>query len=374
MLSVFRFFFCCLVLASPLMNGLVASSAQAETRPLVVFANPADSDDVFFKPVTDFMQAAANDLGFELVTYYGKRNHVDIDENVTATFQREPLPDYLISMNARGSGKATLDLAEKTGIKTIFINQGFVGDDKKNYGNPGELYKQWIFEYLPDDSHAGYILTKELIEEAIKKDLRDENGFINIVALGGHETSPASILREQGLNRAVSEYPKARLLQLAHADWKREKAYELSKRLIKRYPNLSIIWTASDHMGAGIVDGIRESGKTPGKDILTGGVDWAAFAMDMVANGDFTVTIGGHFMDGAWAMVMLYDYIHGEQVTPSGKSHFSAITAENLESFRTHFGTANWEKIDFRKFSKHLNPEIKEYDFSLEAVLKQVQH
>ncbi len=363
--SLLRFLFLLVVFL------LLPRLSHAETKPVVVFANPAGQSDAFFGPMRDFMQAAANDLGFELITYYGDRNHVLIDENVKSIFKRSPLPDYLISMNARGSGKTTLDLAEASEVKTVFVNQSFLGDERKSLGKPGEKYKQWLFEYLPDDTHAGYLLAKTLIEKAQDKGLRAKDGYIHVVAIGGLAASSASILREAGLKRAVAEYPDVRLMQASHAEWKRDKARDLAKRFLERYPETTIIWSASDLMGVGISDGIRESGRIPGEDVLIGGVDWANFAMDMVANEEFVTTVGGHFMDGAWALVMLYDQINGVTMLPFSKSHFSAITEENVDVFRNRFGTGNWEQIDFKKFSRHLNPELEEYDFSLDAVLRQ---
>lgn len=350
---------------------LVPSMIHAGTKPLVVFSNPAAQDDPFFGLMTDFMQAAANDLGFDLVIYYGNRNHVIIDENIKTIFKGVPLPDYLVGMNARDSGKITLDMAEKHGVKTIFINQSFLGDDREAMGKPGEKYKQWLFEYLPDDSHAGHLLATTLIAKAQELGLKDDEGLINMVAISGHEQSFASILRETGLKRATEAMPDVRLLQISHAGWKRDKARIQAKRLLERYPKTTILWSASDLMGLGIADGLRDSGKMPGKDVLIGGVDWANFALDMVADGEFTTTIGGHFMDGAWALVMLYDHINGVDVPASGKSTFSSITSENVEIFRKHFSNENWEQIDFRQFSKHLNPDMKEYDFNLDAILRQ---
>lgn len=350
---------------------VVPALGHAETKPVVVFVSPGEEHDAFFGLMNDFMRAAAADLGFDLVTYYGHRNHVVIDENVKAIFKRNPLPDYIIGMNARGSGKALLDLAEKHGVKTVFVNQSFLGDQRKMMGHPGGIYKEWLFEYLPDDSHAGYILAKALIEKARARGLKDENGKINVVGISGQPASSASILREKGLRRAIAEYPDVRLLQLSHAGWKRDKARDISKRILDRYPEIAVIWSASDLMGVGISDGIREFGKVPGRDVLTGGVDWAAFALDMVANNEFVCTVGGHFMDGAWAMVMLYDYMHGIKLPDESTSHFSLITSENVKAFRNRFGTGNWGQIDFREFSKHHNPKLKKYEFGLEGVLKQ---
>ena len=347
--------------------------SYAADKPYVVFANPGGKDDVFFQLMNDFMQAAADDLGFELDVYYGDRNHVMYDENLDTIFRQDRLPDYLIGMDARGSGITMLEKAEARGVKTIFINQGFLGEVRETMGGPGERYKHWLFEFLPDDTHSGYTLAKVLIEKALSNGLVDEQGVVNVVAINGHEKSSASILREEGLKRAIGESPNARLLQVAHAGWKREKAQELTEGLLKRYPQVKVIWSASDMMGLGITEGIRMSGRSPGENVLTGGVDWANFALDLVEKGDFTVSVGGHFMDGGWALVMLYDQIHGVDTPRSSTSTFSQITKENVGNYRKYVGGNDWGQIDFTKFSKHLNPKLKEYDFGLNAVLDQVE-
>lgn len=352
---------------------LLAAPAQASDKPLVAFANPGGKGDAFFQLMTDFMQAAANDLGFELEVYYGDRNHVLIDENITAIFNKSPLPDYIIGMNARGSGERLLEMAELTGIKTVFVNQSFLGEARGRAGYPGENFKHWLFEYLPDDVHSGYLLARTLIEEALAKGLTDANGRVQILAISGHDASPASVLREEGLKKAVAEYPSAMLRQVVHASWKRNLAREQTKGLVSRYPEISVIWAASDKMALGVCEGLRELGKQPGGQILTGGVDWASLAMNMVENGDFTVTVGGHFMDGAWALVMLYDIIHGSRLPRPDKSTFSGITKKNIASYKANFNTGNWDKIDFTRFSKHANPELEHYEFGLDAVLKQFE-
>jgi len=352
---------------------LSASFAVAVEKPLVAFANPASKTDAFWELVTSFMQAAADDLGFELKVYYADRNHVLIDENVNSIYSQEPRPDFVIGMNARGSGTAMLELGEATGIKTVFINQSFLTNDRTLMGLPGERYKNWLFEYLPDDVHSGYLLAKTLIDDAFARGLTDTNGMLQIVGVTGHELSSASILRVQGLKKAVAEYPNVVLDQLVKADWKRDRAHDLALGLIGRYPEIGVFWSASDVMSMGVIDAIGELGKVANKDILTGGVDWANSALPLVKGDVMTASVGGHFMDGGWALVMLYDLIHGEEVPPMSLSRFSVLTKGNVDIYSDRFGGNDWSQIDFRKFSKHLNPKVKEYDFGLEAVLNQVR-
>lgn len=349
------------------------SAALAEERPYVAFTNAGGKNDIFFKLMTDFMQAAATDLGLELEVYYGDRNHVVFDANVNAIFSQKRLPDVIVAMEARGSGLNLLKKAEAAGVDILFVNQGFLGEARDNAGGPGQKYAHWIFDYLPDDTHAGYILAKTLIEDAMSKKLVDENGMVNIVGISGHKESWASKLREEGLEKAVAEHPKARLLQVLNADWKEDKAHTLALRLLERYPDIAVVWAASDLMGRGITTAILETGKRPGKDVLTGGVDWVDFAIDMVEDGKFTGTVGGHFMDGGWALVMLHDRLHGITIPPSNTSSFSILTAENIDKYKIHFGKQNWGAIDFKQFSKYHNPGITTYDFSIDAVLRQVE-
>lgn len=360
------------IILTAVLVASLAASAFAGQRPLVAFANPGGEGDVFFQPMTDFMQAAADDLGFKLKVFYGNRNHVLIDENIRDIFQLTPLPDYVIGMNARGSGMTLLDLAERHGVETIFVNQSFLGEERTLAGKPGEKYKDWLFEFLPDDAHSGYLLANRLIEQARRMKLTAPNGKISVIAISGHAASPAAILRERGLARAVADNPDVDLHQVVHADWRLDKAKELSQRLLSRYPDTAVVWSASDKMAVGVTEAIREAGQKPGTDILTGGIDWAAEALDRVQNGDFSTTVGGHFMDGAWALVMLYDMIHNTPLPRPEFSRFSAITADNVYSYKA-IASGQWDMIDFTRFTKYHNPALEEYNFGLDPILNSIK-
>jgi hypothetical protein len=74
--------------------------------------------------------------------------------------------------------------------------------------------------------------------------------------------------------------------------------------------------------------------------------------------------------------VLLYDYEHGRDFAEAAvqlqPQFFGALHSDNIDAFLNKLGDRNWRKIDFRKFSKVLNPTMKEYDFSLEAILQQL--
>ena len=81
---------------------------------------------------------------------------------------------------------------------------------------------------------------------------------------------------------------------------------------------------------------------------------------------------GGHFITGAWALVMIYDYDHGRDFIDEGlelqQSMFAEFTpqlaARYVEQFREGFNG-----IDFSPYSKVKNPKLKRYNFGFVQLL-----
>lgn len=124
-------------------------------------------------------------------------------------------------------------------------------------------------------------------------------------------------------------------------------------------------------MAQGAIRATKQLGRHPGKETLIGGIDWADFAFEHVRQGNMTTTIGGHFLDGARSLIMIYDHHNGYDFKLESQSHFSAITKDNIAQYDRHFKSSDgWEKINFKEFTKTHSPEYHDYDFSLEAMFK----
>ena len=349
-------------------------SAFGKSTPSVVFLNPGAKEDIFFKLMTTFMQSAADDLNIDLEVIYCDRNHIKLGNEGRKLLERKKLPEYLLLINEKNAGAKILPIANAKGVKILLFNEGILPDEKQIYGAPGLIYKNWFFEYLPDDFQAGYLLAKNLIDNALAMGLVDKKGVLNIAGISGNFKTGSSSLRVQGLKKAISEYSNVVIKQIAPGYWETQKAKVITQGFMNRYPDITVFWTASDGMALGVKQGIESQGKIPGKDILIGGIDWADFAIDLVRDGSFTSSVGGHYMDGAWSLVMLYDYHFGQPLEiKSGKSKFSALTKMNIEFYQTRFGSMNWSAIDFSKFSKVKNPDLKKYRFGLDEILKQLE-
>lgn len=371
-MSITRLFAAALVLLLLNTPAFAASPIKA------TFINPSYPGSEFWNNVTQFMQAAADDLGVELKVVYASQSS-DIDRlEYVKLFAQEcnapTPPDVIVTHFRKGSAKQILDIGEKSGVKSFFFNTQVPSDERDVVGLPREKYKHWIGHMFPNDTLAGYDLAKLLIRVAEHKGLQNPDGNILLAGLSGNQHSVAAINRNQGLEQAVKETGRE-LSQIVFTKWKRERSKELSLKLMQRFPDINVFWAASDDIALGALDAVKQAGIKPGQKILVGGFDWRIQALEAIKAGEMTASGGGHFMEGGWAMVMLYDYFHGKDFASAGgqfESRLLMIDGANVESYLKHFSGKNWRQIDFKKFSKTYNPALTEYDFSLSKILQQL--
>ncbi len=326
----------------------------------VTFVNPGGIDDPFFSRLCNVMEAAAEDLNISLEILYSGRDYIRGLDVGNTVFSRKTQPEFLMLINENGMAERLVERADSMGVKTILFNEGFSDTYLESIGDPVEVFKNCIAEILPDDSLAGYLLAKELI---LAKRIEQPKGNISVLGISGSPRNTSSIKRVAGLKQAISEFPNVNLLQTAPAHWKEDKAEKIAKRAYQRYPEIDIIWVASDKMA----EGVLKSMKSTGKHSVIGGIDWATFAFDRVESGDFDATVGGHFFDGAWALVLISDY--ASQGTLKKKkymsSSFDAINKNTIKELLPILKNNDWKDIDF---SKHKQDSSGNYDFSLQKI------
>ena len=331
----------------------------------VTFLNPGDASDPFFDTLVAFMRRAAGDLGVELEVVDGHRDHARLKSNARAVVERATPPEYLLLVNEQGLAVEVLPAASARGIRVLLLNEGLMVPDRQTLGTPGERHAGWLGELVPDDRRAGQLLAETLIEAA--RASRRSAGKLGLAALGGSFTS-SSLLRINGLRQAVTAAPDVVLHEVVAANWQQDRARAETARLLAAHRDLAVVWAASDQMALGAAEAIAAAGRAPGRDVLLGGIDWAPFAFGKVREGTFTATVGGHFLDGAWAIVLLYDHHHRPQPGAiAEKSQLAVVTRTNVDAYERLF--SHRLQVDFRQFSKVHNPAQPSYRFTVDAVL-----
>lgn len=360
-----------LLLLTAQINAVAQSPEPAP--PKVAFLNPNPPGNTFWDMVTSFMQAVAEDLNIDLHVVHSKGNPYSYKKDGLDLVETLSKGDYLITAYFSSSSSIKyIQRANERGVKIFVINTGIPEDERQIIGKPREKLENWIGHMAPSDFQAGYELADILINKATALNKGSSTG-IHVVALGGGTDSIVPLQRLEGFKKRVAEQSSIRLDDLIDTMWTRPEANVTARELLHQNSEAQIVWTLSDPVALGVIDAIKAEGKKPGVDILTGGIDWSPEAVSAVASGEMTASVGGHFFEGGWALVLINDYHYGIDFAddPGVKSttKMSAITADNVQTYLKRFNNPDWNKIDFKQFSKKYNPSLKKYDFSLETLL-----
>lgn len=107
--------------------------------------------------------------------------------------------------------------------------------------------------------------------------------------------------------------------------------------------------------------------------MLFSGVNTSNEAMEGIKSGRLASLAGGHFIVGAWALVMIHDYHHGHDFADEGlqleRSMFVLFDPALADTFQSKFGDKHMP-VDFRRYSKVLNPKIVKYEFGFAQLLR----
>ncbi|MFT4763825.1 MAG: ABC-type sugar transport system substrate-binding protein [Oleispira sp.] len=371
---LFIFFF---ILSAEPVNAQQKSEALSGGKThKVVFINPGHSDKGFWKNVTATMSAAATQLGFELEVYYSDRQWLKMVRNAEAVIHGDNKPDFLIIVNEYQEGARLLALADKAGIQTLMLLNSLTPEQYKTHGAPKETLKNWAASITPDNETAGYEMARSLVTHIITPDKTNQRP-IALLTLAGDNNTPASQVRLKGLDRALADFPQLKEQRRISVNWSRKAAYKRTGLWLKSGHPLDAVWAANDAIALGAIKAIREAELKPGIDVKVVGLNWSPEAISHVIEGEMILTHGGHFMAGAWAIVMLYDLVHGYDFDARAEGmtrqiHFpmTAITQANAANYITYFGDQQWSRIPFKEFSLTHSKNPTGYQFTLDKLIQ----
>ncbi|NQZ30755.1 MAG: ABC transporter substrate-binding protein [Oceanospirillaceae bacterium] len=347
----------------------ITGFSQAQSPIKVAFINPAPQGNDFWDLVVSFMQASADDLNIDLTVLYTPSHHRNESfKNAIKLIRSADKPDFLIGVFQKKTALQVLEFTQKYNVPFYAINTDVPEERRHLIATPRNKFTHWLGHSLPNDVQAGYLMAKELIEKVGNNGTAKKQ--TTLLAISGSMDSSASYDRNAGLYKALEEHPEVKLNQLVFTDWSKENAYKKTLGLLNRYPNTNIIWAANDSIALGAVQAIGE------KKIMISGTDWSSDGLKAVLNNKLISSYGGHFVEGGFALVLLYDYFHGiDFIEDPGlkiNTEFAKIDLTNIEDFNKVFAEQNWGQINFQHFSKHLTPNVKKYDFSWDNIYKNI--
>lgn len=350
--------------------GLLCSAGRAVSQPpapRVVFLNPGEPVErgkgPHWRMTAHFMAAAAKTFGMQLEVLYAERDHLLMLRQAESVAQRADPPDYVVIVNEKLAALQMLQMLARTPAKVLLIHNDLTPEQRREIGNEREQMRHWIGTATTDEGRAEYRLMEELCRQ-----LGDREPLV--IGITGDRSTPVSLERAQGINDFIARNGRGRNLQLAFGDWGDVDAESKADILLSRYPQANIIWAANDSMALGALRAVKARGAR----VLVGGTGGWPNALKSLTEGGLAATMGSHFFIGAWAMVLLHDYHHGQDFAALGGAaqkldYMLVVNRDNA----LRYDQAVYQRdaaLDFSVYSKVLHPKAGRYDFNLAPLVR----
>lgn len=335
----------------------------------VLFVSPSLPEDPFFSKVELYARIAAENLNIKVESIYGGGHRIYQHQELNRKLQVST-PDYLVLQVYSGSGEPLFDLlSQYPDMRVITLERLLLAEESQAIGRPGEKHRNWIGEIYFDNQQASEKLSRHLLQVCQQQAENDRNGVVGLNGFHGYEADS----REAGLQQAITAQSAFRLNQVVNAKWQRDLAQKQTLTLMQRYPDTSVFWSASDWMALGVADALTHEGFS--QKFCIGGFDWLPDMLHAIRKKKVDASIGGHFLMGAWAMVMISDHLKVSQ--HAGKDYnlgsvnveMGLATHENADTVAQLLQPAFWKNVDFMRFSRK-QQHNDTYDFSLRRLME----
>lgn len=352
------------LLAATSACGFRAHAAAA--TPKVVFLDPASPNAAASGPMAraanDFMMLAARQLGIQFEILHAQHDHLLMIQHAQAVAARTEPPDYVMLVNDKLAAPAMLAALDNCPARVFVIHSDVTDEQRSTIGNERGRYARWIGSAVPDNARGVFRLVAALHRELGQRPIR-------ALGITGPNSSPVSNERARGLADYVGSVADARLEQLVYSDWSEADGERKTNVLLARYPQANLVWAANDDMALGALKAAQARSAA----LTIGGMGGFARALRSLAEGGLAATLTGHHLIGAWALVMLYDHANGIDFATDGGvrrrlDYLHVVTRANLRDYENAFSERE-RPIDFRRYSKVHQPQLKHYDFGVMPLL-----
>ncbi|KZM39518.1 hypothetical protein OA92_19570 [Marinomonas sp. SBI22] len=366
------------VLISQNISNASEYTAQAKATPPYKVAMFYPRDAPFWTNFINLMNEAALDLGIELQTFSAKGNRILMKQQFMSVLEGENKVDAVIFNNYKNSAAQFIKLANEAKVYSFLVNSAMTAKISNEMGLPREKYPYWVGQMYPDEKGANQRITNILIDDARDKYPEQE---VNIIGINGPISSGAAIMRLDAFKEAVEQHKNVKLHQVVNVEsWDETEASIKFQALMKRYKQTHIVWAGSARLVDGVLMGEKSLGLTAGNDYFTGGVGFKKSMLDAIQKGQVSAAAGGHYIEGAWSLVLIFDYLSGEDFVDHGVellTPMGLVTKENVQLYIDNLTQEKWtknnlRKINFRQYSKVINPELDEYQFNFDSIIFQL--
>lgn len=358
----------CLFIVVTFSLPVFAKSSQNS----VLFIAPGELS-TFWNSVYAPMEVIAKQLDLELVSLRPDpeegHDYVPILKKYLAT---KPKPNWVIWVHRRGSPETMLTLLERHKIYSINITNPIDETLFTLLGTPKTKYKYWQAQITSNEKEAAYNMVLSLLDKAKQSDL---SAPYSLLSLTGRQFLKAARVTTQSMYKAVKEHKELSLKQSVYANWSIPDSYDKTRKLLKRYKKIDLIWAGSIDISSGTVKAVKETLKATDTKPIIVNLGFNETVIEPIKNNDIYASYGGNHLHGVWSLIIAYDSIHGKGLEASPDSNlikttYFKVDKNNIDLVAPIYQQEFWENIDIKRYSKYHNENLKKYDFNLKEVLQ----
>lgn len=215
----------------------------------------------------------------------------------------------------------------------------------------------------PSDEDAG----RQMAEALFAAMPADAKGKKVIGVVNGTAGTSVAIGRRKGLEDALKAHPEVVVAGEVDGNFVRDTSQTVFESLYQGHPDIKGVWAANGGTATGVMTALKNAGKKPGKDVIVVAMDLNPDNVEAVKNGDLLFDIGGHWLQGGFALVMLYDELKGHPVPKDQdnvKLKLLPLTKDRVSQFEADF-PGGVPPYDFKAHSRTYTPNAAPASFEL---------
>lgn len=333
---------------------LAAPLAAQEDEPTIGVVVPTLAAQ-FWNNYVDFMRTGAEELGVELVVINADNKPDQMIKGLEDLVARGV--DGIIYTPYWATAAPGLTMAKNADIPVILTDTYF------ELPPQDERFPNYLAFIGPSDADAGYQMAKTLFE-AMEPNADGEKviGVVN-----GTAGTSVAIDRRAGLERALAEHPEVRVAGEVDGNFVRDQSQTAFESLYQGNPDIKGVWAANGGTATGVMAALKNAGQTPGEDVLVVAMDLNPENVEAVKSGELLFDIGGHWLQGGFALVTMYDHLKGHDVpadVAEVKLDLLPLTRDLVSKFERDF-PGGVPEYDFKARSRAYNPEAETAVFEM---------
>jgi simple sugar transport system substrate-binding protein len=333
---------------------LVAGNVRAAQNLRIGVVVPT-LDAQFWNNYIAFMKQGASQLGVDLIVLNADNKPDRMVSSLEDLVAQKV--DGIIFTPYWSTAVPGLTLAKNANIPVVLT------DSYPDFSPQTSRFPNYIAFVGPSDEEAGYQMAIKLFATIPA----GANGKKVIGVVNGTAGTSVAIDRRKGLARALKEHPEVTVAGEVDGNFVRDTSQTAFESLYQGHPDIKGVWAANGGTATGVMAALHNAGKAPGKDVYVVAMDLNPENVEAVKRGELLFDIGGHWLQGGFALVMLYDQIKGKPTSKQDdtvKLRLLPLTREQVPQFEKDF-PKGIPPYDFRKHSRAYTPNAPAAAFEL---------